>query len=142
MKVSSLFLVLVWRAVIRCRAFQPLMRLESISSPAAAASWRTIVPAERERKTARSPFGVITKFAAVMRRSSGDDEWYSPPQASTVSTSTVTLHSKALQTDVTTLEELHRHLNDPNDQRLVIVKFYASWYVRYLVVRSDAKLSG
>jgi hypothetical protein len=41
-----------------------------------------------------------------------------------------------LQTDITTVEQLDAILDDETDHRLVVVKFYASWYVHWFKHRA------
>jgi hypothetical protein len=62
------------------------------------------------------------------------DEWYSPPpvvpkKAAAADARRPPADQSALQTDITTAAELHDFLHNSDDQRLTIVKFYASWYV-------------
>ena len=59
-----------------------------------------------------------------------ESEWYCPPTPPPPSAETVPripAGQKALQTEITTLQELEALLHD-GDERLTIVKFYASWY--------------
>jgi hypothetical protein len=69
------------------------------------------------------------------RRGNDDDsEWYSPPPVIPEASSPLTrppLGLKPLQTDITTVEQLDAILDDETDHRLVVVKFYASWYVHW-----------
>jgi thiol:disulfide interchange protein len=69
---------------------------------------------------------VTLQRSAVSFGSTDDSEWYSPPPAPKMAVMPRPSASKPLQTDVTTVQELARVLNDADD-RLIIIKFYASW---------------
>lgn len=64
--------------------------------------------------------------SAVSFGATDDSEWYSPPPAPKAAVVPRPSSSKPLQTDVTTAQELARILNDADD-RLIIIKYYASW---------------
>jgi len=68
--------------------------------------------------------------SSVAWQSEEESEWYCPPTppppAETVPTR-IPAGQMALQTEITTAQELEALLHD-GDERLTIVKFYASWY--------------
>jgi thiol:disulfide interchange protein len=75
--------------------------------------------------TQRRVDGITLSSAAVEA-----SEWYTPPPLVKPAAAVVPHHragGKALQTSLTTKEQLDEFLNNKEDQRLVIVKFYASW---------------
>jgi hypothetical protein len=70
--------------------------------------------------------------SAVSFGATDDSEWYSPPPAPKAAVVPRPWSSKPLQTDLTTPKDLSRILNDADD-RLIIIKFYASWYVFFAI---------
>ena len=67
-------------------------------------------------------------LSAVAFGTADDSEWYTPPPPPVTAP---VLPGKPLQIDLTTAEQLERLLNE-DDDRLIIIKFYASWYVRFI----------
>lgn len=70
------------------------------------------------------PASALSLQAAMVSEAS---EWYSPPPAAAAPSPPT---GKPVQTFIQSRQEFDAFLNVPDDDRLVIVKFYASWYVR------------
>jgi hypothetical protein len=86
--------------------------------------------------TSRPSLGSIS-LLQYRRGNDDDSEWYSPPPVMPEASTPLMrppLGLKPLQTDITTVEQLDAILDDETDHRLVVVKFYASWYVQWFRV--------